>query len=214
MNRHRTRPDSGQRLGGDAGAILIEFTMVFPFMLVLTLGIAEFGYAYRSSIIVSDTASAGIRSLANTGPERSADYNALLSVRAGLDGLPPDSTPKRVVIFDADAAPGVIDNCKTMVAPPNTSTGIPGVCNVYSWEAVQLATPLNFTGPDDCDSGDWDYRFCPTDREDDPAVGLTAVGIWVDVEHETVTNMFPFVTLQLDEQRIMHLEPGEHEVAP
>jgi hypothetical protein len=203
----RIRPNTcSDRLCGDAGAVLIEFATILPFMLVMLMGIVEFGFIYQANIAVSDTAGSAARSLANTGPARSADYNALLSVVAGLEGLPDDQAPQRVVIFDADMPQGLIDDCKSMPLSPGDVDGAEDICNVYSWDAVLAATAADF-GPDDCDTFHWDYRFCPTDRENDPLLGLTRIGIWIDVDQNTVTGMFPFTSIQLDEQRIMHVEP-------
>jgi hypothetical protein len=206
MNRFSRHPNRSARLAGQDGAVLIEFAMVFPFLMLLSMGVLEFGFIFRSNIMVSDTASSVSRSMANFGPERTADYNGLVTSIAGLSTLPAAAEVQRVVIFDADALESDIDSCKSMSLTPGQVGGIADICNVYTWDAILAADPNDFDGVA-CSDSDWDHRFCPLDRIDDPVAGLTAVGVWIDVEQKSVTHMFPWTSLQLDETRIMHIEP-------
>jgi Flp pilus assembly protein TadG len=60
MSRHRTSRSSDE----DSGAILVEFALVVPLLLVLLIGIINFGAAYNTQITLQGAAREGARALA------------------------------------------------------------------------------------------------------------------------------------------------------
>lgn len=59
MCRHRTA-----RPGDDRGAVLVEFALIVPILLVLLVGIFEFGLLYSAQVSIQGAAREGARSLA------------------------------------------------------------------------------------------------------------------------------------------------------
>jgi hypothetical protein len=108
------------RLQGDSGTALIEFAFIAPLMLLLVLGIFEYGLVFRDYITVSDSINDAARSGAIAGPDWGAldddppptsgspveladatgDFVTIKRLRQGL-GLIPVEWIKRIVIFKA-----------------------------------------------------------------------------------------------------------------
>ena len=76
--RRRIRSEEGTRERGQATA---EFAIVLPFLLLLVIGLIEFGMTFNAWLNLSDVASAGAR-------------------RAAVGNLPGDSTPTGAQIKD------------------------------------------------------------------------------------------------------------------
>jgi Flp pilus assembly protein TadG len=55
------RPPAGRR---DRGAVIVEFALVLPLLLILLIGIVEFGRAYNTQIALQGAAREGARALA------------------------------------------------------------------------------------------------------------------------------------------------------
>ena len=68
------RADAAKRAQRDRGAAAVEFALVMPVLLVLILGIAEFGRAYNIQTTISGAAREGARVMALTNAP--ADANA------------------------------------------------------------------------------------------------------------------------------------------
>ena len=60
MKYHRTQTSSTD----DRGAIIVEFALIVPILLVLLVGIINFGQAYNTQIAVQGAAREGARALA------------------------------------------------------------------------------------------------------------------------------------------------------
>jgi hypothetical protein len=59
MNR-----ESKSKTGSDRGAVIVEFALIVPILLVLLVGIIEFGRAYNTQISLQGAAREGARALA------------------------------------------------------------------------------------------------------------------------------------------------------
>lgn len=57
MVRHRSSED-------DSGAVVVEFALILPFLLLLVFGIVSFGAAYNTQIALQGAAREGARALA------------------------------------------------------------------------------------------------------------------------------------------------------
>ena len=68
--RGSRRACSSKRLRSDRGAAAVEFALVVPVLLVLVLGIVEFGRAYNIQTTLSAAAREGVRTMAlqNSAP--------------------------------------------------------------------------------------------------------------------------------------------------
>ena len=58
------------RKGGDAGASLVEFALIAPFLLLLLMGIIEFGFLFGQSNEVRHAAREGAHYAAVSYPDR------------------------------------------------------------------------------------------------------------------------------------------------
>jgi Flp pilus assembly protein TadG len=67
----------------ERGAIAVEFALLLPLLLMLVLGIAEFGRAYNTQISLTQAAREGVRVMAisnDAAAARTAAMNAAVSV--------------------------------------------------------------------------------------------------------------------------------------
>ncbi len=215
MDRRRRRttaplPGGVIRRWADRGAVMVEFLVVAPVIVMLALGLLEFGYGFRSHTILTQAAADGLRVASSAGFDGLADFAALEAVAASSGSLPGDSTVLRVVIFDPESASWIDGTCRTMVIPATGHTGVAGACNVYEGSELATLNPANFVGGSaSCNPGDWDSYLCPLDRDADPDGGGTMrLGIYVEVDHEMVSGLFPPGQLDLDETLEMCLEPA------
>ncbi|SDT05978.1 TadE-like protein [Friedmanniella luteola] len=84
--------------GGERGAAAVEFALVVPLLVLLVLGIAEFGRAYYLQTTLSGAAREGVRVMAlrnDTGQARTAVRNAaspLVLSDAQIDVTPGSGT--------------------------------------------------------------------------------------------------------------------------
>lgn len=66
-----------QKLRSDSGAVAVEFALVMVPLLLILLGIIDFGRAYGSQLSVSAAAREGVRSMAVQGVESTAKNVAI-----------------------------------------------------------------------------------------------------------------------------------------
>ena len=83
---------------GERGAAAVEFALVVPILLLLVLGIAEFGRAYNVSTTLSSAAREGARTMAlqnSTSAARAAAQSAAtgISLSAGQITVTPSACP-------------------------------------------------------------------------------------------------------------------------
>jgi hypothetical protein len=194
-----------RRLGGDDGAVLVEFALFAPVAVVLLMGILEFGMAFRDANTVRSADRAAARAGANTfvggGNSNVADWNILSSLKAGTASIASDEIV-RVVIYDAGAADGdPPPACKTHT--PGAGYGSPGTadCNVYTGAFLETL-PATSAGWSTAYDAGWD----PTERDVDSDGGTDYLGIWMQVDREAVTGFFGS-TITITDKAVMQLEP-------
>lgn len=83
---------------GERGAAVVEFALVVPVLLLLVLGIAEFGRAYNIQTVVSGAAREGVRTMAvenDIGAARAATRAAAptLQLSEGQIDVSPSTCP-------------------------------------------------------------------------------------------------------------------------
>lgn len=86
---------------GERGQSLVEMAMVMPLLLLLALGTADLGLAFRTYIALTNAAREGARWI-STHPENPSAAMARISAEAGRIGLSPNATDdKRItVVFE------------------------------------------------------------------------------------------------------------------
>src|SRR4051812_8535907 len=85
------------RLRGERGATVVEFALILPLLIVLVLGIAEFGHAFQVSGTLSAAAREGVRVMALQN-DPTAARNA---VRTAAPFLNPGVTNAQIAITPA-----------------------------------------------------------------------------------------------------------------
>lgn len=88
---------SSEVLEGDTrerGAVAVEFVIAFPFLLLMLLGIVQFGRYYNATIAVTHASREAVRTVALSGatsPQTAADNAApgLTVVASGVQNCPP-----------------------------------------------------------------------------------------------------------------------------
>ena len=175
---------------------------MFPFLVLLILGVIESGFAWRDSNVLARATQQAARTAARVADGQVADYEALRALESGLAGLSASSV-QRVIVYEAsstgDSPPAA---CLALGRPNDLSArGVSGVCNVYSAAQVTTDSPGSFGS---C-SGTWDAAFCTANRVrsgDDPH----RVGVWIELSFDEVTSVLPG-SLTLTRASVYQLEP-------
>ena len=91
------RKGSGRERSLGTGAAAVEFALVVPLLLVLVLGIAEFGRAYNMQTTLSGAAREGVREMAlHNNPAARRGRHQGRGAAAGSDGWPDRGHPQHV----------------------------------------------------------------------------------------------------------------------
>jgi hypothetical protein len=205
---------------------VLEAAMVAPVLLLLVLGVFEFGLVYRDYLTVGDAVGDAVRMGSVQGPDMrelvttpptdpptlvTADYSVVEKLREGTASLPPEWIDK-IIIYQVDfnqrnqpALDLVPDSCRNGWASNSGDQ-----CNVYpawsSFYAVQNGEIDYF----DCDSGNGP-RACgwnPTTRDDGPTrEEIDYIGVYISLDRELVTGMFGD-SFNLERAQVLRLEPG------
>lgn len=192
-----------RKRAGERGAALVEMILFTPILTMIAIGILEFGLAWRDSITVASTLRAGARVGSNAGNDRLADYNTLLAMQAAITSIP-NAQIIKVVIFRSTTTDGAVPaNCTT------STTGISGVCNVYTAAQLASISSTSFgTSGSTCSGSSPDAMWCPLGRNVAQASGADYFGVWIRVSHPYVTRMFPGSGITIDDSAVMRLEPS------
>ena len=91
-------------LRGDRGATVVEFAFIVPLLIVLVLGIAEFGRAFQVSGTLSAAAREGVRVMALQNDPAAARA----AVRNAAPALDPAVTNAQITITPAACPPGPV----------------------------------------------------------------------------------------------------------
>ncbi|MCZ2814849.1 TadE/TadG family type IV pilus assembly protein [Modestobacter sp. VKM Ac-2984] len=87
----------GRRLRGERGASAVEFAMIVPLLIVLVLGIAEFGHAFSVQGTLSAAAREGARAMALQNDQAAARS----AVRGAASTVIPGITDAQIAITPA-----------------------------------------------------------------------------------------------------------------
>jgi len=90
---------------GERGAALVEFAMVLPLLLLLLLGVVEYGIAFNQRLTIGNVSQTAARVGTAVGNKPEADMSILGAVAQGVFSLPGNGTQiiKQVQIYKADA---------------------------------------------------------------------------------------------------------------
>lgn len=218
---HRRRTDDAK----DRGAVMIEAIIVLPLVVLMVLGISEFGFIFRSTITVASTSRSAARVSSNVANARGADYETLQTIIASLGSSSIDlEDVEHVLIYNATDLDTVPANCFSASGVPTSSSITGRECNHYGEvEFLNLAadpagaasafglaadgTPLPANPTDACLSTDIDRFFCPLERDRTPNPNTEYVGVWIQVRHEYFTGILPWEAITLEDKTVMGIEP-------
>jgi hypothetical protein len=190
---------------------MVELALVMPVLLVLVLGIMDYGFALREANRLERAVSSAARTGATLANYKYTDYEILKSVDAatsGIDGL----VVEKVVVYKTDVNGG----------PPSAACiGGSGECNVYT--AAQLAednAEVGFGGrafgqPTSC-AGDWDANWCPMsanppapqsrERRRNEVAPPDYIGVYIEADYEGITNLLP-TGVAMQKYAVFAIEP-------
>lgn len=200
----------GRARSGDRGAIIVEFALVLPIIVLLLLGTIEFGMAWKDQNQLERAVQTAGRTLGSAGSDRFADYEALRSLDSQLSAMRA-SEIRKVIVYRSTGTDGTVPADCLAIAPTGSKAGIEGVCNVYGPSQVAQANPIGFgsTGgdPPSCTGSAWDEEWCPADR-----VRTTPtpdqVGMYVEISYDTYTGLFDLTELTLAASAVFQAEPS------
>lgn len=182
----------------ERGAILVELSIVAPFLIMLVAMGLELGLVLRDHMTVASAARSGARVGSSAQTTRLADYELLQAVGAGLGSVDPADV-EAIVVFKPDASGHMPSTCRTH--------SVNGRCNRYT--AVDLSRPAtDFTGVSTCLGSAPDKAWCPLDRIRDQAsaTGPDWLGVYLQIRHRTAVPAFRG-DVSVSDRTVMRLEP-------
>jgi hypothetical protein len=190
---------------GDDGAVLVEFALAIPLIVLIFLGVVEYGSAFNDANLVERGVLTAGRTVSSVADDRQADFATIQSLAAGLETGRRVAIDK-VIIYRSTTAEGTVPpGCLTAPTTGPGPYGVAGLCNVYPGARVAAATQADFAGTTGCTAGSWDARWCPTSRTRD--VSPDRVGVWVQVSYAPLTGLLPVGGLDITKQAVYQLEP-------
>jgi len=181
----------------ERGVALVEFALVAPVLILLVLGIFEFGNAWRQTAGIERAVQQGARTVTSQANARYADYEALRAVDSATRSLS-GVTVDQVVIYRADSADGAIP-AACLTASQS------GLCNRYTGAQVRTVAPTGFPPATSC-AGGWDALWCPTGRDRD-GINRMRIGVHLTVSYTPVTGLIPGPTMTITRTAVYQIEP-------
>ena len=179
----------------ERGAVVMEAAIVFPVLIILVLGIMEFGLAFASTSTTTASSRSGARLAATAYPQAgstptnqqaTADQIAA-AVSADLKALN-NATPIGMVIYRVD--PSSTEGAPVGGFPgDNMVGGCSANCFWYTWSSGTMTySSGGWSNPDACGSS------------------VDSIGVYVQVEHDYVTKFMGDSRI-VDGHTVMRLEP-------
>jgi hypothetical protein len=186
---------------------MVEMALVFPLLVLLVMGVFEFGMAWRSSLTVSNAMRSGARAAANSGVDRLADYNALVAMTSSMENIDNADITKIVIYRSADDDSAVPAACLTPSAAGAGGANSGDIaCNVYEADDLASLDLSDFPGTDACEAGSLDAMWCPLGRENRQSVGADYVGVYMEVDASFQTGLFGD-GITIEDETVMRIEP-------
>jgi Flp pilus assembly protein TadG len=170
---------------GDRGVTAVEAAIVTPVLMLLLIGIIEFGLAFKDQLAITSAVRAGAR-IASAEP-RYANFAADAASQVAREGSAADlSKVQALWVYKADStghpigAGGTFNSCTAS-------------CVQFSWNASSKTFVQS--------GGSWpaiSQDACPGEED--------SVGVYLKVNHTGVTDVF-FSVLGLQSYTVMRLEP-------
>jgi Flp pilus assembly protein TadG len=181
----------------ESGATMLEFAIAVPVIILLIVGLVEFGFGFIDLQTVASATTSGARvgsafgSGAGLGPgDPSPDEIIQDAVTDGLSDLRSSSTVQELWIYKSNASGDVVDetNATNKYTPVFAGDG-----SVSGWITVQ-------------------QPWAPASRATDLSLSLGTInrdylGVRVIFKHEWVTGLLPFAAPTWTDDAVVLLEP-------
>ncbi len=166
---------------------MLEFAIAAPLLVLLVVGLIEFGFGFLDFQAVAGATREGARVGSAFGTDPGADALILSAVGDSLGDMRGGSELKEVWIFSSDEAGAVLDEANT------TNKYIP---DGGGWQCL------------DASSCNWDPATRNTDLSNNlGSVNRDYLGVRVIFDHEWVVGLLPFPAPTWTDDTIMLLEP-------
>lgn len=174
----------------ESGATMLEFAVAAPVVILLVVGLIEFGFAFIDLQTVAGATTSGARVGSAFGPDPNADTVIQAAVSDSLSDLRASSTVKELWIYESNENGDVVDEAN--LTNKYTPDGAGG------WTVVQ-------------------EPWTPDMRATDLSLAIGVVnrdylGVRVIFEHAWVTGLLPVPTPTWTEDAVVLLEPVLEEV--
>lgn len=189
---HRRRRARGQQ-----GAVLVEAALVLPIMILVVMGIIEFGFAFASSTTTTGSSRSGARlgaaayATAGTIPanQQAAADQIADTVSADLVGLT-SAEPVGMLIYRVDKTSNQGAPVGGFPTNNDITTGCTTDCIRYEWDGDKMSHISGSSWPDP--------DACGTE--------LDSIGVYVMSKHDYITGMIGD-HVYVDGETVMRLEP-------
>ncbi len=207
---------AGRRGRGDTGASAVEFAIVLPVLLLLTIGMLEFAFVMRDNLSVASATRVGARTAstgANAGPGTcpgppitcvpaavpALAQNAADAIQQSGSAMPQDFVDY-ILVYKANnkGFPGP-SGSTTMPSMAGCGTGVYTDCVAFRW--AKIANRFVYVG------GSWDsttINACSAQAPGDP--GPDSVGVYMHATHPYFTKLFG-ANLGIDNRAVLRFEP-------
>jgi Flp pilus assembly protein TadG len=182
----------------DRAAVLLEAVFVFPVMIMLTMGILEFGMAFASVATTTASSRSGARLAAALYPPAADDTARLGVANQVADAVTADlkslssATPVGMVMYRVDQSSNT--GAPYGGFPSDTMAGCSTNCFKFNWDSSQKKMVYS--------SGSWSSpQACVK-----AGVTMDMVGVYVITSHHFVTQLFGSNKV-VHGKTIMRLEP-------
>lgn len=207
-----------RRAAGDRGAAVVEFALAVPVLVVLVLGIMEYGLAFREDNRLERTTSAAARTGGTLANYKYSDFEILKTIDAATANLDNVELIKVIVYKTTSLTGAVPASCLAISPSASSASGVPNLCNVYSRQQVENDNrESGFPGraigsPTSC-TGGWDTNWCPMSPSPPAAQSRERrrptpdyLGVYVEAQYSGVTDLVP-ATLTMTQQAVFAIEP-------
>lgn len=211
MNHHATRGETDQR---DRGAAFVEFALIVPILVLLAMGIVEYGMNWKATNDVNGAARDAARVGTRAPAYDHADRDIVRQIAAALYDDKERLRIERVVVYRAEGSDDTKppEDCLTGDVSGETRHGSSGDCNVYGpdqieWVAENYDDNANFTASGSCGTR-WDSFWCPTGRANNAATGdFDWLGVYIVATKPSITN-FVFGDQTIRRGAVFRVEPA------
>jgi hypothetical protein len=201
MTSTRDLPQLSRRGRGDEGTAVVEFALIAPFLVLVMMGMVEFGFLFRQENLFAGAVQGTARIASQATNKEQADQLALSGLYAQIQSIQ-RFTIRYVIIYNASDANGALPsgclpaNHKTVL--PTPPQGVAGQCNVYGNAQVTSAgttsgNPLpdapGFTNTCASSATDYDHFWCPTARKIKLIDPPDWVGVYVEADYQYLTKL-------------------------